>query len=279
MKQYQKDIKHFIQLTTPLIAISVLASPSQAATLALSNGALEFTNFTQSPLNIGTQTNTNTLTVAKNGIVQAQAIADALFISAPPEATDVSLSQAWGEGRDYLGLAQSEASVIGDFVVDADTPFSFNFQAALNLKTSIDNPPHENARAGGDISFVLFDKTNQSVLDFFSLEGNLTTPGDNDFVALQKSDNIALSVPSLDSEFGGNQEFATALVKGSLQRSFAQKTDLTLIEVKTNQARVQAPEPSTTLALLLSCGAIGIAAIRRRANVSGSLAENVTAEN
>lgn len=280
MKQYLGHVRRGVLIVTPLLASSVLAtSPSRAATFASSDGALQFTNFSQSPLNIGTGTNANTVAISKNGMVQAEANAEAFFIATPPQASNISLTQALGEGRDYLGQAESEARVIGDFVVEAGKPFSFNFTTALNLNTSIDNPSFENARAAGDISFALLNRTNQSVLDFFSLVGNLSTPGDNDFVAVQKSDNIALSTPSINSEFGGFQEFATASVQGSVQRSFTEQTDLTLIEVKRNQSRVQAPEPSATLALLLSCGAIAIAAIKRKATTRAcSLAENVTAD-
>ncbi|MBD2773634.1 PEP-CTERM sorting domain-containing protein [Iningainema tapete] len=263
MKKFQGFVKNFVQVATLLVTGSILAaSPSQAATFASSNGALEFTNFSQSPLNVGTGTNVNTL--AQGGIVQAQATAQAFFVINPPVAFNLSLTEAIGQGRDYLGLAESEARVIGDFVVEASTSFAFDFTAALDLNTFIENPPAENARAAGDISFVLFDRTNQNVLDFFSLTGNLTTEGDNDFIALQKSDNVAFNVLAQDSQFGGNFEFANALVQGSLERFFANKTDLTLIEVKTNKAQVQAPEPSTTLALFLGCGVVGIAAVRRK---------------
>jgi hypothetical protein len=234
------------------------ASPSQAATLALSEGALEFTRFSQTPSGTGTGTNTNTITNANNGRVDAFANAEATFIVAPPTASNSSLSQAFGEGRNYLGLAESEVTVIGNFDVDANTPFSFDFQTNLNLKTSIDDPQAENARAVGDITLELLDTASNSTIDFFNLTGNLTSPGD-DFIAYQKSDNITLSNPVTTSDFGGNQESATASVQGSLQRYFDSKASLTLIEVKRNQARVTAPEPPMSLALLFCSGVLSVA--------------------
>ncbi|MEI2578194.1 hypothetical protein [Scytonema sp. PRP1] len=266
MKQYQAFTKSFLLLLTPCIASSMLAaSPSQAATLARSEGVLEFTRFSQNPSTTGTATNTNTVTIANNGMVNAFANAEATFIVAPPTASNSSLSLAFGEGRDYLGLAESEVTVIGNFDVDANTPFSFDFKSNLNLETSIDNPQAENARAAGDISLALLDTTTNSTIDFFSLAGNLTTPGDDDFIAYQKSDNISLGNPVTTSNFGGNQESATASIQGSLQRYFANNTNLTLIEVKRNQARVTSvPEPSTCLALLFSCGVIAVASKGRR---------------
>ena len=259
MKQYVRFVKHFLLLATPAIASSVLAtSPSQAATFAVSSGNFNFTDFSQSPSATLSDTNTNTLAIANGGAVAAFANADAKFVVAPPEASNSSLSIALGENRDYLGLANSEATVIGKFDVAANTSFSFNFTGDLNLQTSIDNPPEENARASGDISFVLLDTASQKVLDFLSLAGSVITQGDSNFIATQNSDNVTLSNISEDHKFEQKQGFATASVEGSLQRSFDDKTSLALVEVKRTQARVQAPEPSTNLALVISSGLVGV---------------------
>ena len=258
MKQYVRFVKHFLLLATPAIASSVLAtSPSQAATFAFSSGNFNFTDFSQSPSATFSGTNANTLAIANGGTVAAFANADAKFVVAPPEASNSSLSVALGENRDYLGLAKSEATVIGKFDVAANTFFSFNFTGDLNLQTSIDNPPEENARASGDISFVLLDTASQKVLDFLSLAGSVITQGDSNFIATQNSDNVTLSHILEDHKFKQKQGFATASVEGSLQRSFNDNRSLALVEVKRNQARVQAPEPSTNLALLIS-GLVGV---------------------
>jgi hypothetical protein len=258
MKQYLSFTKRCLLLIAPAIASSILAaSPSQAATFAFSQGVFEFTDFSQSPSRVGTATNTNTLTIAKDGMADALAKAEANFIVPPPIASNLSLSVARGEGRDYLGLAESEAIVIGNFVVDAGKSFSFDFNANLNLQSAVDNPLAENARATGDISWALI--ANDSIIDSFSLMGNLVTPGDSDFIVAEESGNVTLSNSLPNFSFGGNQEFATASVQGSLQRSFANQTTLTLVELKKNRATVKAPEPSTSLALLFSCGVIAVA--------------------
>ncbi len=259
MNQYMRFVKHFLLLATPAIASSVLAtSPSQAATFAFSSGNFNFTDFSQSPSATFSGTNANTLAIANGGAVAAFANANAKFVVAPPEASNSSLSLALGENRDYLGLAKSEATVIGKFDVAANTFFSFKFTGDLNLQTSIDNPPEENARASGDISFVLLDTASQKVLDFLSLAGSVITQGDSNFIATQNSDNVTLSHILEDHKFKKKQGFATASVEGSLQRSFNDNRSLALVEVKRNQARVQAPEPSTNLALLISSGLVGI---------------------
>ncbi|MEC4880857.1 MAG: PEP-CTERM sorting domain-containing protein [Scytonema sp. PMC 1070.18] len=258
MKKFQGFTKCFLQLATPLIASSVLASsPSQAATLAFSEGVTEFINFSQNPLGTSTQTSTNTLAISENDQVRALANAEAFFITTSPRAFNSSVSQAVGDGRDYLGLAESEASIVGNFVVDAGTLFSFDFKANLNLETKIDSPQFENAIAAGGISFALMDMSNQSIIDFFSLAGYVETPGDMDFIEIPKSDSVTLNNSAINSNFGGNQESVTASIQGSLQRSFTNKTTFALVEVKRNQTRVTAPEPSTALALLFS-GVIGI---------------------
>ena len=266
MKKYSELLKKFLLLTAPVIASSVLFStPSKAATFAYSEGNLDFTNFSQSPSNVATDVVTETLAVDIDGegMVGAIAEAEAFFLIEPAEASNSSLSAAFGQNQDYLGVAKSEASVIGNFKVEANTNFAFDFFSNLELATSIENPPQESAEVSGSISFALIDRQNNDVLDFFNLVGNITTQGDNDFVAFQKSDNVILSETFSAPGFGGLQEFLAVSIQGSLQRYFADETNLTLVEVKRNRARVTAPEPSSTLALLLCSGFIGMVLKRR----------------
>ncbi|GAX39884.1 hypothetical protein NIES4075_08460 [Tolypothrix sp. NIES-4075] len=266
MKQYKKFFKGILLLATPMVASSILAtSPSQAATLAFSKGALNFTRFSQSPTATSTDVDTESLVIGiGSGMATAFADAEATFIVSPPTASNSSLSLALGKGRDYLALGNSQATVIGNFDVDANTNFSFDFLGNLTLATSIDNPPAENARAFGDIFFALFDTNNNSILDFFSVAGNLTTEGDDDFIAAQKSDNVTFINRGSNFNFGGKQEFIAASFGGSLQRYFPNQTNLTLIEVKRNRATVKAPEPSTSLALILCGGVVSVVWKRRR---------------
>ncbi|MBD2605817.1 hypothetical protein H6G81_15150 [Scytonema hofmannii FACHB-248] len=272
MKKYIKFCKRVLLLATPAIASSMLAiSPSKAATFASSQGQFIFTQFSQSPTATSTNTDTETLVIGiGNGMATAFAEAEAAFIVSPPIALNSSLSIALGEGRDYLGLANSQATVIGNFDVDANTNFSFDFLGNLTLLTSIDNPPAENARAFGDISFALFDTNNNSLLDIFSVAGNLTTEGDEDFIGVQKSDNVIFINRGSNFNFGGQEEFITASFAGSLQRYFPNQTNLTLIEVKRNQARVSVPEPSTNVAAILVAGVIGVALKRKKTSRWGN---------
>ena len=265
MTQYLEFTKQFFLIATSLLASSVLAIlPTRAATFASSEGKFTLSNFSQSPSIVSSDTASDTLAIEKGGMVEVLAQPQAFFLRSPLVGSNSSLSQAFGENRDYLGEAISEAQLIGLFDVAKNTTFSFDFAGILNLSTSIDEPSVENARASGDISFALFDTEKNSVLDFFSLAGNLITEGDNDFIAYQKSDNITLNNPVIESNFGGKQEFATATVGGSFKSTFEKQTNLALVEVKRNRVRVSAPEPSTCFALLLSSGVIGVALKRKR---------------
>lgn len=262
MNKYSKLLKKFL-LTTPVISISVLFNtPAEAATFAFSKGNLLFSEFSQSPSNVATDTDTLTI---EEGSGRAIATSEAEFIVKPARAANSSLSAALSRNSSFLGIAESEASVIGNFDIKADTNFSFDFSSNLELATSIDNPPQENATASGSIFFELIDIENGDTLEFFNLTGNITTDGDNDFVAFQKSDNLILSETFSAPGFGDLQEFLTVSVEGSFENYFANATNLALVEVKQNRVKVvKTPESSNKLALLLASGVIGVIVHRKR---------------
>lgn len=265
MNKNLRLIQKFFLVTAPVLASSVLnISPSKAATFGYSNSEVTFTNFSQIPSNVATFSDTDTLVDGNGGSVIAEAEALPIFLRIPPFATNSNKSLAYGENQDYLGLAESESEIIGNFDIEADTNFSFDFLALLNLGTSIDNPPAENVRVSGDIFFELWDIDNNTVLDYFALAGNLVTEGDNDFVAFEKSDNVNVRQAEADGDSGGKEESLIAYVEGSVDRYFASETNLALIEVKRNRVRVTAPEPSISLALLVSSGVIGVVLKPRR---------------
>jgi hypothetical protein len=272
--------QRFFLLVTPLIATSSLVtSPTQAATLASSQGEFYLKNFSLDPEVTATVNNAN---ISLNGEVSATNNANIDFLLEPPKVINKSLSQAFGQNKNYLGLANAEGKVLGNFFVDAGDSFSVDFTAFLDLETSIDKPA-ENAKASADISFLLFDTNDiadpsllddffdrllsditpnikKTPLDFFYLNGTLNSFNDNDFIRSQRSQNITLSKQDTQFNFGGNAEFATASFTGSLKRSFATPTNLTFIQVRRTQVKVSVPEPSTSLALLFLCALVAVAA-------------------
>jgi hypothetical protein len=286
MNLYLEFVKRFF-LATPLIASSAFfAAPSRAATFALSQGELKFTNFSQEFIGLEKENQAHTFGSVNGGITRQINKANVNFIATPPEVSTSALSIAFGQDKDYLGLAQTEAKIVGNFDVDAGKSFTFDFAAALNLRTAIDDPSTENARAMGDVSFFLLDTTNidkpnlseflsnlslddtmilaKNTLDFFSLAANLNTSGKDEYLDRDNSKNVTLKQLFQDYEFKGNEEFASAFIGGSLQRSFAKQTNLTLLVVRRSQARVTAAEPSIN-AVSLFC--LALIAICKKLNV------------
>lgn len=267
-----------LSLVTPLVtgvittfAVNITASSSLAVTLASSEATAESYNFSYSlqDVRILTDTNVNLSTVASDGVVVAQANANAVAHvnpNNPPQGfSNFSFSLANGEGNNYSGLAQSQAEIIAyDFSVGNSKPFSFDFDTALNLSTSIDNPQTESANVDGQVSFNLYDSTdsnNLKLLDSLTISGNLVTPGNGDYLNSQLSNSFTLTSSSKDTSFGGTQKAAFSSIQGNFSRSFTNPTLLTLVEVKTNDASVLAvPEPSNTLGLVfygLLCVGVG----------------------
>lgn len=272
MKEYIKVVKRFLTLATPAIATSILATlPSQAATIAYSESKFNINNFSSNPLDVRTLTNTVTTAISTGGQVTADANAEAKFnIDANNSASNLSFSQAQGQGDGYTGSAESLAAIIGyDFIIDKE--FSFDFSGLFNLKTSIDDALTERANARGEFLYELYDSDTGNLLDSFKISGNLSTIGNNDAFVFEPSSSITLdsSQTSINKSFGGTQEYASTSFKGKYSRTFDKSTRLTLIESKSNQVSVYTvPEPSTILGSLFSCTMFAAASMRKRKRAS-----------
>jgi hypothetical protein len=271
-----KFAQGLLLLITPIapLTLSISTSPSLAATLGTSEATVRINNFSQNPLDVLTLTDTFTDKLVTNGQVNDDVNAEAAFLTdSPVSANNLSYSSVNGNGSEYFGSAETIAAVSGyDFLVNKGETFSFNFDASLNLATSIDNPQFETANASGSITLKVYDTTNRDNwinLDSFTLDGNLTTSGNNDYLNYHTSQNISLnpSATTVDTNFGGDRESANATIQGIFSRSFDSLTYLTLVEVKNNQASVSVPEPSSFLGLLF--GIIGVG-YRIKSKVSSS---------
>lgn len=252
--------------TSLLVGSTVLSTPSRAATFASSTAEFSFSDFSQSPFETVTSTDTDSVARAIDGVVEADSDANASFkVVRSPFARNSFFNEASGEGVDYEGFAESEASILGSFSVAANSTFSFDFSGFLKLLTEIDNIATESANAFGGIAFGLFDVTNPDVspleLDFFELFGNLNTPGDGDFLEFNTSEFVALGPLNRSTNFGGNEEAAIASITGSYRRYFERDTVITLFEIKQGAAtvnsqpeQVSVPEPSSIVALMAVVG-------------------------
>ncbi len=248
-------------LATPLVTgLTVGIAPSSAAIIAGSAAAVTIDNFSHRPNEIGTSTNTYTQTTANSGSVISQANADAVFISNCHEllAANLSQSKVQGDGNSYSALAQSQAAVIGDFDIDAEETFSFNFQTVLSLLTSVDNRQAERGSARGSISFWVINTVTNILLDSFQLASGLDSSSG---FYLNLSASNSFNPTAINFNFMAEGSAATTLLytSGVYSRTFDSATNLRLVEVKNNIAEAEAeaeavPEPSTVLGTAIFLG-------------------------
>ncbi len=237
------------------------SKPSQAATLASSDALVIFSNFNYTspdiPPDISNYTNVDTDTFTSGTGGKVIATADANAFAASDNAFNNTYSNIIGEDTNYLGRAESLAEIgMFNFSIAKNTLFSFDFNAILNLETSVDNPQHESANAYGNIALELINQANGEVLDYLYILGNISSSNDNDALNYKKSDNITFdpSATIFVKNFGGTQEYANAITQGTYSRTFTEDTVLSIRESKNNKVSVQVPEP-------MSCGGIAVAAL------------------
>ncbi|MGL5060919.1 MAG: PEP-CTERM sorting domain-containing protein, partial [Microcoleus sp.] len=154
------------------------------------------------------------------------------------------------------GTARSQASVIGDFSLDAEETFSFAFQSVLRSLIAVDRPESERAIASGKISFWLIDTVTSILLDSFELVSTLDS-ANGIRVNVSGSDRFYPDRINLDLLSQGNGTQSVLSASGVYSRTFNSATQLRLVEVKNNLAEVAAepvPEPSTVLGTAMFLG-------------------------
>lgn len=255
--------------TTVLTAI-----PTNAATLAFSQAEIELNNFSifgtielENKANISGETN--------GGFFGAKNKAFNNSTASPLQINSSALSLTFGENRDYEGSAETQARVLGNFDVDAGQLFSFDFNANLNLETEIDDLLSEKANARSDVSFYLFDTANipqdnfqdylkYQPLDYFTLNASLNTFG-QDYLNYQRSQGVLFTNEKKQTMFGANQETASAIIQGKLQRSFTNKTNLTLIALRQTKSQVKVSEHSMLISLIFIIATIAVGMLPNKA--------------
>ncbi|OKH49757.1 hypothetical protein NIES2101_20195 [Calothrix sp. HK-06] len=268
--------RRFLLLSVPsFIFTSILtAIPTYAATLAFSEAEIELNNFS----NFGTIELVNQASISgqtNGGIFGAENKAFNNSAASPLQINSSAFSLAFGENRDYEGTAEAQARVLGNFDVDAGQLFSFDFSAVLNLETEIDDPLSERANAKSNISFYLFDTVNipqvnfqdyfkYQPLDYFTLNASLNTFGVQDFINYQRSQGVSFTNENKQTMFGANQETASAIIQGKLQRSFTNKTNVTLIALRQTKSQVKVLEHSMLVPLIFIVATITVGVLRNK---------------
>lgn len=260
----QNASKTAVVISSSIIGLLTAVLPGEAATFATSTSAFSFGDFSQTPISVSTETETDTSAVvisSGEGRVINDAQASALFNQDPTFSLNRAISESFGEGSNYLGFAESQASVLGQFEILANTTFNFAFAGLLDIFTSIDDADSEQAQATAGITFALLDET-ANVLSSFELFGNLNTPGGGDTLFVESTANVDWTIDE-DAFFSGPdelEEIAFLQVSGSYSERFTAPSRLTLVEVKASETFVsqepvaQTPEPGVVLALLSLSG-------------------------
>jgi hypothetical protein len=255
-------------LATPLVTgLTVGIAPSSAAIIAGSAAAVSTNNFSHKPQETDTVTNTYTPTIANSRSVISETTADKVFLSNSHELLPANLSHSrvQGDGNNYSGFAQIEAAVIGDFAINAEETFSFNFQTVLDLLISVDNRQSERGSTSGTISLLLINTVTNILLDSFQLVSGLDSYSGLywDFSA---SDSFNPTPINFNSMTEGRAVQSLLSTSGVYSRTFDSATNLRLVEVKNNIAEAEAeavPEPSTLLGTAIF---LGLFARRRKLN-------------
>jgi hypothetical protein len=264
-------------VASTLLSTVAFTTPSQAATFSSVQTQIRFDQFSHPALTTVTSTSTDTLAISQGGEVLALGEAEAFFSSGlQPKTSTVAanniLSAAAGTGRNYLGVAESEASILGDFALGANETFSFNFNGFLALSTAIDNPSTESAFALGFLGFSVLGPTHQ-VYDDFGLLATLGTPGSQDILDTNlfalllagNNSNIVINALAFERQIGGLDEFLSIGFSGTYRRTFSEPTLVSLVETKVGVAEVQqVPTPSLLLGFLAYGGFGGLAKLRSR---------------
>jgi hypothetical protein len=241
----------------------VLAVPAEALTFAESRSSFLIANFSKLPEGAITDSETDTFTIASDGTVVAESDATAVFITPSLEdaiATNDISSFALGGGNEYLGLATSSASIVGDFVFNANETFAFDFGGNLNLFASIDHPSVESAFSFGSIGLgvliAAFDSDEFTELAGFLLSANLRLPAGQNSTQFSQFGSgfrtLSTSISGGSNDVGAGVE---AVITGSYRQTFQAPTRIRLVEFKKSEVGVRAvPAPSLVLGLLVLLG-------------------------
>lgn len=174
------------------------------------------------------------------GLASAIANSQALSLENPGFNLLATDTQVVGIDGGYLGLANSNAAILGTYQIRGNQPFSFEFAASLNLTSKeISNSRAEYSQGSLSTGFYVVDITNVfdiKVVDFFSLDSELISSAKKGDAKWESSKRVSLQSTAKNRNVGGNDaaDFVQADVFGRYSRSFAPGTQLAIIKVEKN---------------------------------------------
>lgn len=239
-------------LKAVLITTSVFSCiqvPAEAANFARSEASLKikFDTLPQNP-NADSERNAIAFTGNNNSVADSNADGTLEFITEPNNAV-LSLdfaSDASGNGTNYFSVGENNAFASNTFAVDSNE-LSFDFAISLALKTISDRQLNSSINTFSEVSFALFDNTNDLFIGEFLTVGNLDTnlaDGiDNDLIFAESNLNFTIDSFNREQSSEGDIEFATIDIIGSIQQDVA-PTQLSLQANLYNISCIQAPQTS-----------------------------------
>ena len=258
-------------------SVSLSTLPAQAATFSRATSNFVFSQFSDNAFSTGTFTNTDTFAFAGGGAtmppetnaIVATADAEAIFINDAAQAGNFVRTEAFVDTPLGIAIADGEASLVGTFNIGAGDSFSFNFLSIVDLIATVDNSSQGVATAESSVAFNILNITDSTpiILDIFELSAGISTGDNNDFLALNISEqnnfliNQQQSFAALD--FDGDTREVQSQVVGSYRRFFADETLISVVESKQSSSfgsngpnNQSIPEPTTSILIggLISSG-------------------------
>lgn len=276
---YFKSSQISLFATTAMFSsIFIANSPVLAATFSFSEAILDINNFSISPQNPFTDSNTKA--VAFSGDTEAISNANAegsLISDADSDLAAINTnfySSAFGEGNNFFGFGESSSLVIGSLTIDPNQILSFDFELSLDTFNQVDTLLDGSIATLSEVNFLLFDNNTNSLLGDFTATTNINTnlveDINNDFISVEASRNVAFN-GDIFEDFEGNIESAELSLTGSFAQFFNSAIQVRLEVATLTRSCVQAPltndpctkvpEPDNTMTLFL--GFLGLGLISR----------------
>ncbi len=229
----------------------IISSTAEAASFTNSKLSANFNNFQIAPIDPSADSQRNAVAISGTGVATANGDGTLDFVI---DGANTFLNKdfqttASGNNGSYFGIGNTSSNAIGNFLVDANQSFGFNFQTALDLISRVDTPDDGSTETFGDISFRLLDEDTQNTVSAFRLASNINTnllDGiENDFLNPQATSNLRFTQVDNLSSFNSNNEFARSNITGSFQQVFDRPTRLRLVVDTQSRSCVQSPQNNT----------------------------------